>query len=166
MSRAAADAASRNSRPAATRARTRCLPGSRRCRRRRRLIAERLEIHFRRNIRTSDTAEVRLRDEAEHVGHEIRWKLLHGRVELLYDLVVAPPLNCDTILGPFELRLQLQKILVRFQIGIPLHDDQQPRERVAQSALCGFELRHRLWAVWEIRLRARRSAAHRDLTDA
>src|SRR5438132_12176816 len=115
--------------------------------RRLRLIPERLKIHLGRNVRARGAAEVGLWLEPKRVRDEVRRELDYGRVELLSDLVVAAALDGNAVLRPFELRLQLEEVRVRFEIGIALHDHEQPRQRVAQRALCRLELAHGLRIV-------------------
>ena len=77
---------------------------------------------------------------------------------MLRHLVESPAFDGDAILRPLELRLQLQEILIRFEIGIPLDDDEQSRECVAQSRLRRLELRECLRIVRDVALRSRRAA--------
>src|ERR1700737_3435347 len=82
------------------------------CARRRRCrlwVTERLEVHVGRLAGAWCAFEVRLRLEAAQVRHEVGGKLQHRGVELLGHLVVATPFDRDAILGPFELRLQLEE---------------------------------------------------------
>src|SRR5687767_4582624 len=88
-----------------------------RCRSR---VAEVGERHLGRLAAAGRTAEVRLLLEAAHARHQAGRKAAHRGVVCLRGLVVAPALDGDAVLRPFELRLQLEEVLVRLQLGIAL----------------------------------------------
>src|SRR5436309_11037185 len=66
--------------------------------------------------------EVGLLLETEHLGGDVPGKAAKHRVVTLRHLVVAPPLHCDAVLRPLELRLEFEEILVRLELGIVLGD--------------------------------------------
>src|SRR6266849_9102431 len=91
------------------------------CRRRRSwcgCLPERSEVHFRRCGRSGDAAEVRLRFESAESRDDICREPTDGGVVLLDDVVVSLALHGDAVLSAFELRLQLEEVLIRFQIWI------------------------------------------------
>src|SRR6202030_2570070 len=48
--------------------------------------------------------------------------------------------DCDPILGAFELRLEGEEVLIRFDIGIGLGDSEQAAKRTGNSGLVLLEL--------------------------
>src|SRR2546428_1388959 len=130
------------------------------------LIAKRLEGHLRRLGRSGYSTEVRLRLEPGEVRHQIRRELDYGGIELLRHLVVSAAFDGDAVFGSFQLRLQLEEILIRLQFGIALNDDEQSRQRVAQAVLRRLELGQGLRIVGSVGLRSRRAARHLHLADA
>src|ERR1700687_4771827 len=95
--------------------------------------------------------EVRLFGEArtEEVREDHGGKRLTRGVERLRGIVVAHALNGDPVFRAFELRLQVEEILIRLQIRIAFDDNQQSRKRGAKSVLRLLELRERLRVVWD-----------------
>src|SRR5438132_20737 len=82
------------------------------------------EVDFRRFTRFRLVRfEVLLRREARHRRHDARREPADGGVVLLRDFVVAMTLDGDAVLRSLELRLQVEEILIRFQVGIALDDD-------------------------------------------
>src|SRR5438067_1771388 len=130
MSRASAAVATHNASATAARDLRTSGSGGRRGSGRRR-VAERVEVHLRRFLRSGGAAEVRLLREPAS-GHEVGRKLLGGGVVGRYHVVVALALDGDAILGSLELRLQLEEVLIRFQVRVALDDDQEARQRPAQ----------------------------------
>ena len=64
-------------------------------------------------------------------------------VVVLHRLDVAVARHRDAVFGAFELRLQVAKQRVGFQLRIILGDDQQSRQRTGEFALRGLELLER-----------------------
>src|SRR6202023_4330631 len=60
-------------------------------------------------------------------------------------LDIIAPRDGDAVLGAFELRLQCEKVLVRFQIGIVFADREEPAERPGQLRLSILELLELFW---------------------
>src|SRR3984893_12874383 len=107
----------------------------RRCRRR-------IEIHLRRS-----------RDFLFVLDREIRFLLISERyrrqvgreradcdVVVLHRLDVAVARHRNAIFSAFQLRHQVAKQRVGFELRIILGHDQQPRQCIAEFALCGLEL--------------------------
>ena len=63
--------------------------------------------------------------EQQRVGDTVRERSYAG-IELLHSLVVADPGNIDPVLGPLQLVLQVEKILVGLQIGVAFHHHHEP----------------------------------------
>src|ERR1051325_4704271 len=102
----------------------------------RRRCGLRREVALRRFTRSGvGHGEVLLLVEARRRRDEARREAAHRDVVVLRHLVVAAALDRDAVLGPLELRLQVEEVLVRFQVGILLDYDEQSRERVRQSCL-------------------------------
>src|SRR5205814_4285348 len=99
-----------------------------------------------------------LRVEAAEIRDDVSGELADGGVVLLRRLVVALTFDRDAILRSFELRLKLEEILIRFQVGITLDDDEESRQRIRESGLRLFELRHRRRISRRIRRGATRTA--------
>src|SRR6185369_17186685 len=68
--------------------------------------------------------EVRLLAEVAHAGDDAGGELQDVRVVRLRRFVEASALDGDAVLRSFELRLQLEEVLVRLQFGITLHHDE------------------------------------------
>src|SRR5947207_4161539 len=129
------------------------------------LLLSEVELDFRRFAASGRALEVRLLLEAGEAGNHARGELQDVGVVLLRGFVEAAALDGDAVLRPFELRLQLEEVLVRFQLGIFLDDDEQSRQRTGESGLRLLELLHRLRTVRDVRGAARRAAGG-DLSDA
>src|SRR5688500_1088678 len=71
------------------------------------------------------TAEVSLLLEAAHARDQAGREAADRRVVSLRGFVVAAAFDGDAVLRPFELRLQLEESLIRPQLGIALHHDEQ-----------------------------------------
>src|SRR5262249_46972891 len=114
---------------------------SRRRRRRRRRWSGRAKgkLHRRRLLRARLRGEEWFWRKTERSRDKVRWETAHRHVVVLHCLVEVPALDGDSVLGPFQLRLQTEKILVRFQLWIALHHNEQTRQSVAQLALCSLE---------------------------
>src|SRR5688572_16486732 len=109
----------------------------RRKRRRRRGRTECAPLETELDVRSLAAArsalEVSLRFESAHARHHARREAADGGVVRGGHLVEALALHGDAVLGSFELRLQLQEIPVRLQIGILLDDDEQSRKSAGET---------------------------------
>src|SRR2546423_13348078 len=99
-----------------------------------------IEIHGRGCFSSWLSSEVRSGRKTKHAGNEIRREAAHLRVVSLHDFIEFIPLNGDTVLGSFELRLQRQEVLICLQLRVTLNHDEQSRQRVTQLALGRLEL--------------------------
>src|SRR5262245_32804687 len=72
------------------------------------------------------------------------------RVVLPHRVDVVAPRHGDAVLRAFELRLQRQEVLVRFEIGIAFRDREQPPERAAELLLRLLETLERLRIVEDV----------------
>src|SRR5882724_10725862 len=79
------------------------------------------------------------RARPDHAG-----KRLEFGVVGLHRLDVVAPRDRNAVLGAFELRLQREKILVRFQLRIGFGDDEQTPERTGKLALRFLEFLERV----------------------
>ena len=61
---------------------------------------------------------------------------------MLRGIVEFAPFDGNPVFRPFELRLQIQEVLVGFQVGITLGDSHQPTERRRKLALRLIETGH------------------------
>lgn len=64
--------------------------------------------------------EITDRGESEHPGQQVARKHFDIGVELLRGIVEFAPFDGNPVFRPFELRLQIQEVLVGFQVGITL----------------------------------------------
>ena len=83
-----------------------------------------------------------LASETEMRGEQIARKGLHGIVVLTCRRVEESSDGTQVVLYLGELRLQLQKALVRFQVGVPFQHHLQPREQMGEVVFCLYLLRH------------------------
>src|SRR5215475_6710304 len=78
-----------------------------------------LERHLWRPLASGFSREVRLWREfiAKHTCDQHHRKTIAGGIERLRRLVKSLPFDGDTILGPFELRLQVAEVRGRLELG-------------------------------------------------
>src|SRR2546423_5947627 len=134
---------------------------------RRRAGRRRAEVDRRRLVRGGvGHGEVGLRLEAADRRGEASGKLPDGHVVVPRCVVVALALDGDAVLRPLELRLELEEVLVRFELGITLHDDEQPREGVAETRLRLLVLREGLRVRGDVGRASRRPGRKRHLPNA
>ncbi len=97
----------------------------------------RSEFHLRRRLHVLGHCERlhRLVVLVKRGGPDHAGKGAQLRVVLPHRLDVVAARHCDAVLRAFELRLQREKILVRFEIGIALRNRQQPSERAGELRL-------------------------------
>src|SRR6185312_5223977 len=79
--------------------------------------------------------EIRLRLVAERHGGEIGREAADGDVVVLHRFDVAVARDRDAVLGALELRHQIAKQCVRFELRIILGHDHQPLQRASKLAL-------------------------------
>src|SRR5690606_24752495 len=140
----------RRRRKAAARREASAPPGRRRRARRRRsaeatgppkgsalLRRGRAEIHRRRPAQGALVlySELRLFAVAEEHRGQVGREGAHDDVVLLHRADVAVARDRDAVLGALELGLQVAEVLVRLELGVALHHDQQPRQRRGEFAL-------------------------------
>src|SRR5262245_57635352 len=101
--------------------------------------ASTLELHLGRRGSVWRRLEERLGLEAGQARHDGARKQTQASVVLAYGLVEAPALHGDTILGPLELTLQRQEVLVALQLWIALDDHHEPAQRTRELALGSLE---------------------------
>jgi hypothetical protein len=87
--------------------------------------------------------EVGLGLVAEHHRREVDRELPDVGVVVLHRADVTLALDGDAVLGAFQLRLQLQEVLVGLELRIVLADHQQAPDRALQLALRLLELLQR-----------------------
>src|SRR5688572_28657956 len=104
----------------------------------RRRAMSRLELHFGRRGALRRRLEERLGPEARYARDDAARKQTEPRVVLAHRLVVALALDGDTIIRPFELRLERQEVGVRLELGISLDGDEQAAQRAGQLVLRGL----------------------------
>src|SRR5574337_484817 len=107
----------------------------------------RLELHFRRGRRVRSRLEKRLRTEAGGPRDDTGGKEVEARVVVPHGLIEASSLDGDSILGPFELGLQRQEILIRLEIGVSFDDDEQSAQRPRELVLDQLKALERLRIV-------------------
>src|SRR5262245_24404015 len=95
--------------------------------------------------------EVGLGLVAEDHGRQIHRKFADQHVVLLDRLDVAVARHTDAVLRALELRLQLEKVLVRLELRILLDDHEQARQRARQFALRLLEPLHSRGIVQHVR---------------
>src|SRR5688572_7835415 len=88
-----------------------------------------LELHLRRTIGAGSRFEVRFFRESQHPGNEDGWKPRTRCVELLGSFVEPHAFDGNPVFGPGELDLQIGETLSGFQLGIPLDNNHQTRQR-------------------------------------
>src|SRR5690606_27793527 len=84
--------------------------------------------------------EVRPRPVTEHLGGEVLRELPDEGVVVLHRADVALSFDGDAVLGAFELRLQLQEVLVGLGLRVVLGHQQQAADRALQLPLGLLEL--------------------------
>src|SRR6267143_401970 len=82
-----------------------------------------IELHRRRFFRARLGVKERPRRKAKHAGKQLRRERHHGSVIALHRFVEFIALDRDSILRPFELRLQAEEILVRAQFRVTFAHD-------------------------------------------
>src|SRR5262249_20920296 len=97
---------------------------------RRRSGRGKIELDRRRLFWARLRSEERFRRKTEHARDQICRETAHRHVVVLYGLVEVATLDGNSILGSFQLRLQTQKVLVRFQFRIALRDEKQSRQGI------------------------------------
>src|SRR3984885_14141155 len=97
--------------------------------------------------------EVRLHRILEDHRGEIGRERAQRHVVLLHGLDIAIARHRDAILGALELRLQIAKILIRFQLRVVFADCDQALQRLRQLSLRGFKFLKRLRVVDQLRSR-------------
>ena len=115
----------------------------------------RIEIHLRRGrdfLLVLDR-EVRLLLVAEHHRRQIVREGADADVVVLHRLDVAVARHRDAVFGAFELRHQVAKQRVGFELRIVLGHDQQSRQRAGEFALGGLEFLERGGIVEHFRRR-------------
>src|ERR1035437_4981857 len=80
-----------------------------------------LELHRRWLLGTLGRLEVGTLPEPGEVRHDHRRERPAQRVVGLRQLIEPPPLDRNSVLGPFELCLELPEVLRRLQLGVLLH---------------------------------------------
>src|SRR5271166_1035068 len=97
----------------------------------------RLELHLGRGLRLGLRSErdQRLRGAKNRRRPKNGRKRPERRVEILRCRYVVPARDCDAVLGAFELRLQSQEILVRFEVRIVLADGEEATKGARQRGL-------------------------------
>src|SRR5688572_21180221 len=97
--------------------------------------------------------ERRLRVVAEDFRRQVARKAAYRDVVALHGFDVAVTRDCDTVFRALELRLQIAKVRIGFELGIAFDDDHEPRQGAREVALRRLELRERLWIVEDFRRR-------------
>ena len=99
-------------------------------------LASLLELHLRRALGLFGDGERlhRLVAFVERARPDHAGKRLELGVVGLHRLDVVAPRDRDAVLGAFELRLQREEVLVRFQVRIVFADREQPAERAGKLA--------------------------------
>src|SRR2546425_7193935 len=91
--------------------------------------ASRLELHLGRGRRVGRGLEERLRLEARHRRDDGAGEEAQARVVVAHRLVELPPLHRDPVLGPLELGLERQEVLVRLEVWIALDGHEKTAQR-------------------------------------
>src|SRR5437773_9250827 len=89
----------------------------------------RLKVDPRHLLRVGRRLEERILLEAEYFRGQVRWKLPPRGVVLLHALVVAHPLDRDSVFGARQLVHQPIELLVGFEVRIIFGDRQQAAQR-------------------------------------
>src|SRR6202011_222496 len=102
--------------------------------------AEGGEAHAWRRFSTCHTLKIRLRLKSEPAGIGHRRERTDMSVVALNGSIEITSRHSDPILGSFDLRLEIAKIIVRSQLWIVLADCEQAAERSCQRVLSLFVL--------------------------
>src|SRR6202012_4057546 len=127
--------------------------GRRRCRCRRCRRGRRIEIHLRRagNFLLIVDREIGLFLVSEGHRGQVGRERADRDVIILHRLNVAVACHGDAVLRALELRHQVTKQRIGFELRIILADDQEPRQRTAQFDLGLLEFRKRAGIVDQVR---------------
>src|SRR5262245_40033637 len=94
-----------------------------------------VELHFRRHIRTFFGGKVRLLFEAEQACQQNRWESFCRGVVLCDGFIETAALDGNAVLCSLELSLQIAKVAIRLQLRISLRDHEQSRKDRTQPGL-------------------------------
>src|ERR1700682_5885868 len=97
--------------------------------------------------------EIRLLLVSERYRRQVGRERADRDVVVLHRLDIAIARHRDAVFGAFQLRYQVAKQRVGFELRIILGHDQQPRQCIAEFALCGLELLERGGIVENLRRR-------------
>src|SRR5262245_3808726 len=97
------------------------------------------EVNHGRLVASRSSLEILLLGKSEETGHQVGRKLFDPRVVLLCRLVEAFSLNGNSVLRALELALQLQEVLVGFQIRVSLDDYQESLKSAPETGLSLLE---------------------------
>ena len=101
-----------------------------------------LEFDFRSFLAAFFSFEVRFSVEAEDAGDDVVWEFADIGVVVLSDFVELFALDGNSVLGAFQLALEVEEVLVGFEVGVCFFDGHETAERAAEVALRLLELSH------------------------
>src|SRR5207248_11330154 len=109
-----------------------------------------LELDLRGGLAAGRGLEVRLLAEAAERRDHAPGEALERGVVVSHRLVEAHPLDGDAVLRPLELALEGQEVLVRLELGIALHGDEEPAQGPPELGLGVLELPERLGVIQDL----------------